>query len=67
LDGVRSARPERVARRVIEHLADGAIVLMHDAAEHDDFTPASLAALPEILRVLRERELTAVGIEDLPR
>ncbi len=67
LDGVRSARPERVAKRVIEHLTDGAIVLMHDAAEHDDFTPASLAALPEILRVLRERGLTAVGVDQLPR
>ncbi len=67
LDGIRGAQPARVARRVIEHLADGAIVLMHDAAEHDDFTPASLAALPEILRALRERELTAVGIDQLPR
>jgi peptidoglycan/xylan/chitin deacetylase (PgdA/CDA1 family) len=67
LDGVRSARPERVAQRVIEHLADGAIVLMHDAAEHDDFTPASVAALPEIFRALRERGLTAVGVDQLPR
>jgi peptidoglycan-N-acetylglucosamine deacetylase len=67
LDGLRSARAEQVAKRVIEHLTDGAIVLMHDAAEHDDFTPASLAALPEILRVLRERELTSVGVDQLPR
>ena len=67
LDGVPYARPARVAKRVIAHLTDGAIVLMHDAAEHDDFTPASLAALPEILRALRERELTSVGIEQLPR
>jgi peptidoglycan/xylan/chitin deacetylase (PgdA/CDA1 family) len=67
LDGVRSARAERVAQRVIEHLADGAIVLLHDAAEHDDFSPASLAALPEILRALRERGLTAVGVDQLPR
>ncbi|MEO6600114.1 MAG: polysaccharide deacetylase family protein [Polyangiaceae bacterium] len=67
LDGLRSARPERVAKRVIEHLTDGAIVLLHDAAEHDDFTPASLAALPEILRVLRERQLISVGVDQLPR
>jgi peptidoglycan-N-acetylglucosamine deacetylase len=67
LDGVRGARPERVAERVIQHLTDGAIVLMHDAAEHDDFTPASLAALPEILRVLRERGLSSVGVDQLPR
>ena len=67
LDGLRSADPERVARRVIEHLQDGAIVLLHDAAEHDDFTPASIAALPAIFQALRERELSAVGIDQLPR
>ena len=65
LDGLRSADPARVARRVIEHLEDGAIVLLHDAAEHDDFTPASIAALPEILRALRERGLASVGVEQL--
>ena len=65
LDGVRSAEPSRVAKRVTEHLEDGAIVLLHDAAENDDFTPASIAALPEILRALGQRGLTAVGVERL--
>ena len=65
LDGVRSADPTRVARRVIEHLDDGAIVLLHDAAERDDFTPASIAALPEILRALRERGLASVSVEQI--
>ena len=65
LDGLQSADPGRVARRVIEHLDDGAIVLLHDAAERDDFTPASIAALPEILRALRERGLAAVSVEQL--
>ncbi|HEY0467959.1 MAG TPA: polysaccharide deacetylase family protein, partial [Polyangiaceae bacterium] len=67
LDGLRGADPARVARRVIERLEDGAIVLLHDAAEHDDFTPASIAALPEILRALRERGLAPVGVDELPR
>lgn len=66
LDGVRSADPARVASRVIERLEDGAIVLLHDAAEHDDFTPASIAALPDILRALRERGLVCVGVDRLP-
>src|SRR5262245_32005053 len=35
LDGVR-ADPERVAARVVPRLRDGAIVLLHDAAERDD-------------------------------
>jgi len=65
LDGVRSADPNRVAQRVIERLEDGAIVLLHDAAERDDFTPASIAALPEILRAVRERGLSAVGVDQL--
>lgn len=65
LDGLPSADPGRVARRVVDRLEDGAIVLLHDAAEHDDFTPASIAALPEILRAMRERGLSAVGVEQL--
>lgn len=67
LDGLQSADPARVASRVIANLVDGSIVLMHDAAEHDDFTPASLAALPEILKAVRERGFEAVGVERLSR
>jgi peptidoglycan-N-acetylglucosamine deacetylase len=63
LDGLQSANPASVASRVIDHLRDGAIVLLHDAAEHDDFTPASIAALPAILRALRERGLGCVSVE----
>ncbi|HET7545932.1 MAG TPA: polysaccharide deacetylase family protein [Polyangiaceae bacterium] len=65
LDGIKGADPKRVAQRVIERLEDGAIVLLHDAAERDDFTPASIAALPDILRAVRERGLGCVGIEQL--
>ena len=67
LDGLESARAERIAERVTRQLVDGAIVLLHDAAERDDFTPASIAALPEILRAIRERQFSAVGIDHLPR
>ncbi len=56
----RGARPERVAARVVPRLADGAIVLLHDAAERDDFCPASLAALPRILAAMRARDLEGV-------
>jgi peptidoglycan/xylan/chitin deacetylase (PgdA/CDA1 family) len=67
LDGLKSARHERVAARVTKYLVDGAIVLLHDAAERDDFTPASIQALPEILRAIRERQYTAVGVDQLQR
>jgi peptidoglycan/xylan/chitin deacetylase (PgdA/CDA1 family) len=67
LDGLESARSERVAERVINHLVDGAIVLLHDAAERDDFEPASIAALPEILRAVRDRRFQTVSVDQLPR
>jgi peptidoglycan/xylan/chitin deacetylase (PgdA/CDA1 family) len=67
LDGLESARAERVAERVIKRLVDGCVVLLHDAAERDDFEPASIAALPEILRAVREGRYTAVGVDELPR
>ncbi|MEP7050703.1 MAG: polysaccharide deacetylase family protein [Pseudomonadota bacterium] len=65
LDGLRSARSARVAQRVLAHLEDGAIILLHDAAERDDFTPASISALPQILDAVRERAYRAVGVEEL--
>jgi len=65
LDGLRSAQPARVAERVVRHLEDGAIILLHDAAERDDFTPASIAALPLILDALRAGEYRAVTVDEL--
>lgn len=63
LDGVRGAKPDAVAARVARGLADGAIVLLHDAAERDDHTPASVAALPKILAAMRERDLEGVRLD----
>jgi peptidoglycan/xylan/chitin deacetylase (PgdA/CDA1 family) len=63
LDGVRSARADRVADRVIPRLRDGAIVLLHDAAERDDHRPASLDALPRILSAMRSRDLQGVPLD----
>ncbi len=65
LDGLKRASAARVAERVIGHLGDGAIVLLHDAAERDDFTPASIAALPKILDALRERAYRTVTVDEL--
>jgi peptidoglycan/xylan/chitin deacetylase (PgdA/CDA1 family) len=63
LDGVAGARPERVASRVARGLRDGAIVLLHDAAEHDDREPAAVAALPRILEAMRNKELDGVRVD----
>ena len=65
LDGVRGRRPEDVVARVARDVTDGAIVMLHDASEHDDFEPASVRALPELLRLLDEREWRSVGLDTL--
>ncbi len=62
LDGFRGASTNKVVRRLTRALVPGALLAMHDAAEHDDYVPASLAALPHILQALRERELRAVTL-----
>ena len=64
-DGLRRQTPEAVVKRVGRTLSDGAIVMLHDAAEHDDFEPASVRALPLIVALLDERGLTSVGLDAL--
>ena len=65
LDGIRATTPQAVVERIARHVTDGAIVMLHDAAEHDDFEPASIRALPELLRLLDDRRWTSVGLDDL--
>jgi len=64
-DGFVRQSPEAVLERVGRTLTDGAIVLLHDAAEHDDFEPAAVRALPRLLALLDERGLTSVGLDEL--
>jgi peptidoglycan-N-acetylglucosamine deacetylase len=65
LDGIRGRTPEAVVARVARSMTDGAIVMLHDASEHDDFEPAAVEALPELLRLLDERGWTSVGLDTL--
>lgn len=65
LDGVQGADPDRVVRRIERRLQDGAIVLLHDAAEHDAYVPASIEALPRLLETLDRRGLKTVSVEAL--
>jgi peptidoglycan/xylan/chitin deacetylase (PgdA/CDA1 family) len=65
LDGMRTRRPEAVVARVALGLTEGAIVMLHDASEHDDFEPASVRALPALLRLLDDRGWTSVGLDTL--
>jgi peptidoglycan/xylan/chitin deacetylase (PgdA/CDA1 family) len=61
-DGLAGSDPKSIVRRVRADLEDGAIVLLHDAAERDDFEPPGIAALPEILALLDARGLRSVGL-----
>jgi peptidoglycan/xylan/chitin deacetylase (PgdA/CDA1 family) len=65
LDGLRRRTPEQVVARVAPRLEPGAIVLLHDAAEADDFEPASLAALPRLLALIAEKGLETVTLDEL--
>jgi peptidoglycan/xylan/chitin deacetylase (PgdA/CDA1 family) len=64
-DGVRGRSPERVLASALHSSHDGAVVVLHDAAEHDDFEPASLSILPRLLAELDARGLTSVGVDVL--
>ena len=63
LDGVAASDPKKVAARVKRGLSDGAIVLMHDAAEREDREPASVAALPSILAAMAANNLPGVRVD----
>jgi len=65
IDGIGETEAARVVRRIERRLEDGAIVLLHDASERDDFVPASIAALPEILRAIETRGLSCVRVDEL--
>ncbi len=62
-DGRAKADPDGVAKRVTRRLRDGAIILLHDAAENADFVPASLAALPRILEAAERQQLPYVRVD----
>jgi peptidoglycan-N-acetylglucosamine deacetylase len=65
LDGLPGRNANAVLERVRGGLRPGAIVLLHDASERGDFVPASLDALPGILKTMAERGLESVPLHEL--
>jgi peptidoglycan/xylan/chitin deacetylase (PgdA/CDA1 family) len=61
-DGVAGVRAADVVSRVRRGLRDGAIVLLHDAAERDDREPAAVHALPAILDAIAAERLDVVPL-----
>jgi len=64
-DGAFSPSIERVLARISPSLDHGSIVLLHDAAERGDEAPSSLAALPELFALMKQRGLEAVTVSRL--
>lgn len=64
LDGVGSSSPDAVFDR-LRRGGDGCILQLHDAPEHGDHEPASVAALPRLLEDLRARGLKSVTVSEL--
>lgn len=61
-DGFASASPSAVTERLTRALKPGALLAMHDAAERDDYVPASVAALPRVLEAIRQKSLRPVTV-----
>jgi len=64
-DGLRGARADKVAARIISRLQAGAIVAMHDAPERGDDEPASIQALPRVLDAIDSMRLETVTVGEL--
>ena len=64
-DGLRRRNADAVVERLARILTEGAIVMLHDAAEHDDFEPATVRVLPRIVALLERRRLASVGLDVL--
>ncbi|MBX3262001.1 MAG: polysaccharide deacetylase family protein [Labilithrix sp.] len=63
-DGLARADPKKVAARITRRLDDGAIVLLHDAAERGDHAPTAAKTLPEILAAAKEKNLRVARLAD---
>lgn len=64
LDGLRRTTAASVVERVTRGLSPGAIVLLHDASENEQFEPAGVAALPGILAEAARRGLACVTLSE---
>jgi peptidoglycan/xylan/chitin deacetylase (PgdA/CDA1 family) len=63
-DGVKGVAPADVVARVRRHVKDGAILLMHDAAERGGRVPAGVEALADVLDVVKAARLEVVELDE---
>lgn len=62
-DGLRRTTVEEAAQRLIRGLEPGAILLLHDAAERDDFEPIAPEVLPQLLDAIDAQGYRVVPLE----
>ena len=60
-----ATHPARALRRLLRGVRPGAILALHDAAEHGDREPVALRVLPRLLDELDSRKLRSVTIDEL--
>lgn len=65
LDGRGAADPRAVLTRVTRGMTDGAVILLHDAAERDGHEPPILGVLSELLLAVKERGLETATVSEL--
>lgn len=63
-DGTSGATKEKILNRLRRGIDHGAIVLMHDASERNDFEPQGPAALPEVLSMIKNEGIDVVPLEN---
>jgi peptidoglycan/xylan/chitin deacetylase (PgdA/CDA1 family) len=63
-DGRPHRSPDLALRQLARGLTDGAIVLLHDAAERENFRPVSLEILADLLDRIEEKRLTVRRLEE---
>jgi peptidoglycan/xylan/chitin deacetylase (PgdA/CDA1 family) len=64
-DGVAHTTKESWLRNALAGLCPGNILLLHDAAEKDNFMPVSIAALPELFERIKERDYAVRPLAEL--
>lgn len=63
-DGTPNRSPDAVLRSLERGLEDGAILLLHDAAEREDFRPVSVEIISGLLDRIEQRRLSVRRLDD---
>jgi peptidoglycan/xylan/chitin deacetylase (PgdA/CDA1 family) len=63
-DGTSGATKEKILSRLRKGIDHGAIVLMHDASERNDFEPQGPLVLPDLLAMIKNENIEVVPLDN---